>query len=214
MTRINAIRTLLERRHEFTDPQRSGNGGDRNGLKLMPHEPRCSLLAKDSFPPVYRRPICTCRYQHYAELDRLLEAMRVDRAHQLIGDAKHSLRSLHWHVRERYLSCDHTPKIIQFVAGKAIGIVGKKLDQAGRYRPTVTPLAANQALVEAKPVNWEAEVAQQRRRRSRTPVEGRVIVATWNIAVTPAKVELGVGWIADSWALTIEPELPMETIAA
>lgn len=216
MTRTDTIRTLLERRHELTDPQRSGNGHGSGGVTLMPHEPRCNLLARDAKPPakpVYRQPVCTCRYRNYAELDRLLEHMRADRAAALIGDAKHSLRSLHWHIRERYLNCDYAVKTIQFVAGRAVGVAGKRLDR-GAYRPTVTPLARNQALVEAKPVNWEAEVAMQRRRRAHTPVESRVIVATWNAEVQPVKVELGIGWIAASWTLAAEPEIPVERLVA
>lgn len=210
--RTTTIRTMLEQHHWLTDPQRSGNGGSSTGLLLTPHEPRCRLLAKDTIPPRYDKPICTCRYQHYAELNRLLETMRTDRAHELVN-GEHSIRSLCWHIVERYLRCTFTPKTVQVVAGKPIGIVTKQL-RNGSYRQTVTPLNHHQTLVHADASTWETVLADQRRKRSATPTEMRINVATWNGAVAPAKVNLGIHWIADHWSLTREPELPVEAIAA
>lgn len=89
MSRVETIRTLLERWHELNDPARTG-GGTGPGLTLMPHEPDCRLLRSQD-------RTCTCYRQSVNELERLLRAMREAGADTPM--ARH-------HLIARYLACE------------------------------------------------------------------------------------------------------------
>lgn len=84
-SRQQVIETLLERYHDLVDPMQSrGVLGDGEHLPLMPATYTASVR----------------------ELERLLGAMREDRLSSLVAlttGERASVRSLHWHVSERYI---------------------------------------------------------------------------------------------------------------
>lgn len=187
----DTVRTLLEQQHELTDPMRSGGGFGAGGMTLMPHAAHCQIQSSSS-----RR--CTCHLRAFVELDRLMEAMRVDRQHPLleVGDERVSLRALHWHLHQRYRRIDTSAKTVRYIQGRLVGVV----DRPGVPTTKVTPLSASQAIV-GRATGWETHVQEQRHKRSKNARDARVMVASWHRDVKPMMVDLGVSWIAGHWAL-------------
>lgn len=101
--RERVIEQLLDRYQDFADPVRSGNGDGTTGLLLMPHDPGCKVT-------VWNPPVCTCSRSSLVEIERLLRLMRDDRHRPLVRittaagvERKASVRSLWWHLTERYV---------------------------------------------------------------------------------------------------------------
>lgn len=191
------VKTLLEQQHDHTDPMRSGNGGGDTGWRIMPHAPGCRLKRYGV--------ICTCHLRQYAELDRLMSHMRDDRQTPLfdVGDDRVSLRSLHWHVHHRYRRTEVTAKTVRYSQGRLVGVV----ERPGVATSKVTPMSSNQAIV-GQAAGWETHLSEQRHKRSKNARDVRVLVASWHRDVRPVLVDLGVRWIANSWALErVAPEL-------
>lgn len=199
----DTVRTLLEQQAEAVDPMRSGGGFGAGGLTLMPHAAHCLIQSSST-----RR--CTCHLRAFVELDRLMEAMRVDRAHPLLdlGDEKVSLRALHWHVHHRYRRIDISAKTVRYVQGRLLGVV----DRPGVPTTKVTPLQPFQAIV-GRATGWETHVQEQRHKRSKNARDARVMVASWHRDVRPTLVDAGVVWLASNWALTAVPNELQEAAA-
>lgn len=191
--RQSVIVSILEQFDELANPLWATSAGGSGGPALMPATYNASVR----------------------EVERMLTRMRDDRHQPLIRTmtGKHSVRSLWWHLDQRYLKADRRLCDVRFVRGNPQGFVGKRLDENG-FRPTVTPFLRNQQVARSNIVNWDLEVAENRLRRSQTPVDARVFVTTWHRDVQPLKVDLGVGWLCDHWTLAHEPFLPAETLAA
>lgn len=100
-----------------------------------------------------------------------------------------------WHLTERYFRCQRSTQTVRFLRGRFVGL-----------QPHCE--------VVGRPGGWELVLAEQRQKRTQTPTEMRAIVVTWNPAVRMQKVEAGVQWLADQWALQHEPFLHVEKLAA
>lgn len=190
--RARTIIELLEQLHELTDPVRAGNGDGQAGLLLMPHAKECRMFAKDG------RSFCTCHLRAVTELERLLRVMRDDHHASLLvlpDGEKVSLRACWWNINERYLRCVSTTRDVWW--------------QQARWRG----LSQHQAIV-AQPGGWKLALATERSKRNKASLAVRVRVVTWDAKVRPAVVERGVQWVAESWALEVEPFLPREQVAA
>lgn len=189
--RHTIIEALLEQYAELTDPVRAGNGNGQTGLLLMPHSKECAVTRTSP-------PRCTCVLRSMLELERLLAAMRDDRhAHLLhLGDGtKVSVRALWWQLNERYLRCNTSIRTLSWKGGKWHGLTN--------------------GTVVAQPGGWQLALATERTKKRKTSTtQARVRVVTWHPDVRTVKVEKAVGWLADNWALDVEPMLPREQIAA
>lgn len=93
--REQIIAQLLERWTELNDPIRSGNGGNDNGLRLMPHDATC-LLNRKADSATWTPARCSCSRRAIVEIERLLGSLRDERHH------------IWWHVNERYLRATQT----------------------------------------------------------------------------------------------------------
>lgn len=196
------IKQLLEQQAETTDPMRSGNGGGDTGWRIMPHAPGCRLKRYGV--------ICTCHLRTYAELDRLMDVMRDDRATPLLvtESGKVSLRALHWHVHHRYRRLDVTAKTVRYSQGRLVGLV----ERPGIPSSKVTPLTPSQAIV-GQAAGWETHLSEQRHKRSKNARDVRVLVASWHRDVRQPLVDLGVQWIASAWALEKVTDVLQEVAA-
>src|SRR4051812_41632757 len=156
--REEVITTLLERLPELVDPMQSGNGLGDTGLRLM--------------PPTYTASV--------REIERLLRLMRDDRASPLVRlldkngaptGEKASVRSLWWHLTERYVRCRQSTKDVpvrrKAKHGKTLLVIERRVvtshnsrvDQAkvragvtwlaGRWGLAQEPMLPNELLVAA-----------------------------------------------------------------
>lgn len=175
MTRTQTIVSILEQFDELANPLWSTAGGGSGGPALMPKTYNASVR----------------------EVERLLLGMRDDRAHPLVSSAgvKHSVRSLWWHVDQRYLKAQRVLRDVGFLRGSYHG------------------LKANEEVV-GRPGGWELVLAEQRQKHARKPEPMRVVVTTWHRDVDHVKVTLGIDFLAAHWALAHEPFLPAESLAA
>ena len=120
-TRVEVVTQLLERYNEFVDPMQSGNGDGDTGLRLMPATYTSSVR----------------------ELERILRVMREDRAASLVRlktGEKASVRSLWWHVNQRYIACSSSLKDVRVRRkaknGKHVVVIERRLVPA--YPPEVS----------------------------------------------------------------------------
>lgn len=109
LRRAEVLRTILSRWSEFGDPMRSGDGWGDGGVLVMPHERGCRLLVSGGRG-------CSCVRRDVGEVKRLLDVMRDDRHRSLIrlgSGEKVSVRSLGWHLRERFVACSSRVGLIE-----------------------------------------------------------------------------------------------------
>lgn len=134
MNRVQVIREILERWHELTEPGGLSGIGGGDGVMHMP----------PTYTPTVR------------ELERMLRVMREDRHRSLIlltnGD-KASVRSLWWHVSERYMRSRTT---IKEVPVKRRAKRGKTLLTLER-RPVTTYSAKVDLLRVDRGLQWLSE---------------------------------------------------------
>lgn len=189
--RHTTITEILEQITDLTDPVRAGNGNGQTGLLLMPHAHDCAVTRTSP-------PRCTCALRSAIEVLRLLALMRDDRHAPLLhlpDGSKVSVRSLWWQLNERYLRCNTSIRTLHWKAGRWHGL--------------------NNGTVVAQPGGWQLALAAERTKKRKTATtQARVRVVTWHPDVRTVKVERAVGWLADNWALEVEPMLPKEQLAA
>lgn len=103
--RKDAIRDLLERLPDLTEPGTGGTGiaGSGERLMLMPHDSRCHITD-------WNPPLCTCWRRSVVELERLLYRLQFENY------------PLFRQITLRYLRAERVTKDLRYLSGRWHGL--------------------------------------------------------------------------------------------
>lgn len=190
--RVKALRFYLEQYRDLTESATPAGvrAATSSHVPLMPHQQWCQLML-----PTSDTTVCTCWQRDLRELERLLRVMRDNPGNPILRDQDGrklitagrpvTLRRLHWQLHAYFIDARRTPEFHLVPLRK------------GKRPPRIK----------------QQEILKD-------PETGRYAATTvgWRVTRHPdaseALAQAGVDWLAEHWALTHEPKLPRELLAA